>query len=136
MMNKLRRRMKAEEGFTLIELMIVIAVIGVLAAIAVPKMSGVTGKAKVAQVQADFKAVQSALEMYYAEHQAYPTLAQLTSSDYIGSDLSGKLAATKSSTDYGYSVTGTDPQTYTLDFDTASGTTVTLTPENGLVTTP
>lgn len=124
--------MKAEEGFTLIELMIVIAVIGVLAAIAVPKMSGVTGKAKVAQVKADFKAVQSALEMYYAEHQAYPddesTLTGLT--DYMSGDL-----VTKIKDDYTYKSTGANHQSYNLTYKTGDGTTVTLTPNDGLSTT-
>ncbi|ADL13276.1 competence type IV pilus major pilin ComGC [Acetohalobium arabaticum] len=75
MISKLRRRMSfvsEEDGFTLIELMIVIAVLGVLAGIAIPRFSGVTDKADIASAESDLRNLQTAAEMYIAEHSTTP----------------------------------------------------------------
>lgn len=60
------------KGFTLIELMIVIVIIGILAAVAIPNFVGMTDEARVARIQADLSTVGSAVEMYYAKNGAYP----------------------------------------------------------------
>lgn len=56
--------MKHTKAFTLIELLIVVAIIGILAAIAVPNFLCSLVKAKVARAQADLKTVSTAIEMY------------------------------------------------------------------------
>jgi len=53
-----------KKGFTLIELMVTIAVIGLLAAIALPRFSNITKDAEIAQLQANRKNVETALHMY------------------------------------------------------------------------
>jgi prepilin-type N-terminal cleavage/methylation domain-containing protein len=58
-------------GFTLIELLIVVAIIGILAAIAVPNFLNAQIRAKVSRVQGDFKALQTALEMYKMDNGLY-----------------------------------------------------------------
>ncbi|MBI1388185.1 MAG: prepilin-type N-terminal cleavage/methylation domain-containing protein [bacterium] len=59
-------------GFTLIELLIVVAIIGILAAIAVPNFLNAQIRAKVARVEADLRAMKTAIEMYHVDNNGYP----------------------------------------------------------------
>jgi len=68
----LHKRTKEEKGFTLIELIVVIAVLGVLATLIIPRVVGVQNKAKEAAITANEKIIKNALERYYAEHGEYP----------------------------------------------------------------
>jgi len=63
---------KTRDSFTLIELLIVVAIIGILAAIAVPNFLNAQTRSKLARVYADLKAESTALEMYYLDWNAYP----------------------------------------------------------------
>jgi type II secretion system protein G len=56
-----------KKGFTLIELMIVIAIIGILATIAIPKFVNISDKAKEAATVANLSALRSALSIYHAD---------------------------------------------------------------------
>jgi len=62
-----------EKGFTLIELMIVIAIIGILAAIAIPQFSAYRAKAFNAAAESDLRNVMTAEEAYFATNQTYTT---------------------------------------------------------------
>jgi len=68
--------MRNEKGFTLMELMIVIVIIGVLAAIGVPAYKGMTDKARKASCDANLRTVQTAVAMYYSEHGEYLRTSQ------------------------------------------------------------
>ncbi|MDP8245901.1 MAG: prepilin-type N-terminal cleavage/methylation domain-containing protein [Candidatus Hinthialibacter antarcticus] len=59
-------------AFTLIELLIVVAIIGILAAIAVPNFLNAITRSKVARVQADLKSIYTAVELYRMERVDYP----------------------------------------------------------------
>ena len=68
----LHRRTKDEKGFTLIELIVVIAVLGILATLAIPRVIGVKSRAETAADDANEKIIRNALERYYAEEGSYP----------------------------------------------------------------
>jgi len=60
------------QAFTLIELLIVVAIIGILAAIAVPNFLNAQTRAKISRVMADCKAYGTAIEMYIIDHNVPP----------------------------------------------------------------
>lgn len=66
------RRKNNKKGFTLIELMIVIAIIGILAAIAIPQFSAYRAKGFNSASLSDARNLNTSLEAYYAEWDAYP----------------------------------------------------------------
>lgn len=65
---------KNQRGFTLIELMVVIAVIGILAGIALVSLTGVQRRARDAQRLSDIRQIRTALETFKARNERYPTL--------------------------------------------------------------
>ena len=71
MLTRIRKKLN-NKGFTLIELMIVIAIIGILAAIAIPQFAAYRTKSYNAAAQADLRNVKTNLEAYYADYQVYP----------------------------------------------------------------
>ena len=67
-----RRTARNTRGFTLIELMIVGGIIGILAAIAIPLFSSLTGKSRLAKAQADTRTIVTAVTMYFAHMETLP----------------------------------------------------------------
>lgn len=64
--------MKKQSGFTLVELMIVIIIIGIVASIAIPKFSAMKIKAHAARIISDFNMFQTALLSYHLDSGEYP----------------------------------------------------------------
>ena len=72
MLQLFKKRMSNRKGFTLVELLVVVAIIGVLAAIAIPRFTDATASANGAKIQADLRTIDSAIMIYYATNNAYP----------------------------------------------------------------
>ncbi len=105
-------------GFTLVELMITVVIVGILASVAIPLYQANVKRAKAAEADAILGTIRTALRVYYAENGSYPTATdeypwdvsglEIDSSDVIGKYFpatSFKLTSTSSS--YTVKATGT-----------------------------
>jgi general secretion pathway protein G len=66
----------AQRGFTLIEVMVVVVILGILAAVVVPRVMDRPDQARITKVQNDIRALESALNLYRLDNFAYPTTEQ------------------------------------------------------------
>jgi general secretion pathway protein G len=66
----------AQRGFTLIEIMVVVVILGILAAIAVPRIMDRPDTARLAKAKQDVRVVESALKLYRLDNFQYPTTEQ------------------------------------------------------------
>jgi type II secretion system protein G len=88
--------MKNKKGFTLIELLVVIAIIGLLATLSVVALNNARQKSRDAKRVSDIKQVQTALELYFVDQNAYPatgaTAVALGSGTYTALTTDGFVA--------------------------------------------
>lgn len=74
-------------GFTLIEVLVVVVILGILAAIVVPNIMDKPGQAKITKAKADIRAIESAFNMYRLDKHVYPTtdegIEALVSGEYL-----------------------------------------------------
>lgn len=68
--------MKTQQGFTLIEIMVVVVIIGVLIGLVAPNILGRVDEAKVTAAKADIATLEQALEMYKLDNQSFPSTDQ------------------------------------------------------------
>lgn len=130
-----------QQGFTIVELLIVIVVIGILAALVVTTFSGIQQKARDKERQTDIGALHSQIEAYYAQNGSYPSLTDINDSTFRSNSMKGldgealkdpkgttqALAGTPSDTQYGYAAlpancTSTTCVSYTLTANKEEGT--------------
>lgn len=129
---------KNKSGFTLIELMVVAIIVAILAAVAIPMMSGNKDRAMATEGQAGIGAIVTASKTYYTEHGSMPSSrAILFASGHLNEgDLVGKYKFVYSGiSSLGYDTTagmsgsitatggaGTDADGKTVTLDTSTGT--------------
>jgi general secretion pathway protein G len=80
MIQMLKKHQRGEEGFTLVELLVVIVILGILAAIVVFAVGGITGTAKGNATSTEVQTIQTAEEAYNAQNATSAGLAQYTTS--------------------------------------------------------
>ncbi len=68
--------MRKNNGFTLIEVMVVVVILGILAAIIVPKIMSRPEQARIVKAKQDITAIQNALDLYKLDNGSYPTTEQ------------------------------------------------------------
>ncbi|MDQ2989596.1 MAG: type II secretion system protein GspG, partial [Pseudomonadota bacterium] len=69
-------RQRLSRGFTLVEIMVVVVIIGILGALVVPKLMGRTGESRVAAAKVDISTLMGVLKLYKLDNQRYPTTEQ------------------------------------------------------------
>ena len=108
--------MKRNSGFSLVELMIVIVIIGVLAAVAVPIYNNNVTKARMSEADAALGSIRTQLRVYYGENGEYPTADE----DVVGASWNdikaGELTGTYFA-DSSYTYLSADGVSYTLTCD-------------------
>lgn len=113
-------KLKKSRGFTIVELLIVIVVIGILAALVIVTYNGIQQKARDTERKTDIKALQGHFEAYWADNAKYPTLAQVNDATFRSNNFKGldgsafadpkdaasqQLCAATAANCYGYAVT-------------------------------
>ena len=91
---------KVQQGFTLIELMIVVAIIGILAAIAIPAYQDYTSRAKVSEAASLLDGIKTDVHEYYSNYGSFPSKTNLVA--FAGNKVfTGKYVSTVQGTDTG-----------------------------------
>lgn len=123
-----------QKGFTIVELLVVIVVIAILVALTLPNLFSLQERARDDERKNDLKNIQTALEAYYSDNNAYPAATSDLETDYIDSvptDPDDDSAYTYTATPSGCTTAADDCTDYTLqatlentnDPDIKSGTT-------------
>ncbi|MBI2104562.1 MAG: type II secretion system major pseudopilin GspG [Candidatus Omnitrophica bacterium] len=85
--------MTQKRGFTLVELMLVVVIIGVLAAMVVPRLAGRTEQAKIARAKSDIASIGVALDLYELDAGQYPDSLEALTAREAPSHLSDEARA-------------------------------------------
>lgn len=142
---------KNQQGFTIVELLIVIVVIGILAALVITTFTGIQQKARDTERTTDIKALQGQVEAYYANKGNYPTRTNVNDATWRSTNMKGLdkealkdpkspdpagtgnsvLGTTGTATQYGYDVQNSSGASCEADETTCVKYTLTATLEGG-----
>jgi prepilin-type N-terminal cleavage/methylation domain-containing protein len=86
-MNSLQLQKRRQQGFTIVELLIVIVVIGILAALVITTYAGIQAKARNSKRQTDVQNIQTQLEAYFQTSGNYPSLADMNSASFLSTNM-------------------------------------------------
>lgn len=115
---------RKQQGFTIVELLIVIVVIGILAALVITTFTGIQRRARNTERETDIKAIHGQVEAYFAQEGRYPTLDNLNTESWRSEFMKGldegalqdprgddnTIVATRTANAYSYAVTGDDDE--------------------------
>lgn len=108
--------MSVKKGFTIIELLIVIAVIAILVGIALPRFKGMQDEGRIAQAKGELRTLQTAVESYFIHQSSvYPSALSLLTGASITPNLLGGTLPTdpfNGTSNYGYVTDGANPVKY------------------------
>ena len=96
-------------GFTIVELLVVIVVIGILAAITIVSFTGISQKAVNTSLQSDLSNAKKELALYYVEHSAYPVDLDVNKCPYDSTPATDNKYCIKSSTGNTFTYSSTSP---------------------------
>ena len=86
---------KRKTGFTLVEILIVVVILGILAAIVIPQFTNASESARVSSLSSTLQTIRSQLELYQVQHNGdYPTLAELWGNMTGTTDVTGDTDGT------------------------------------------
>jgi len=136
---------KQQSGFTIVELLIVIVVIGILAALVITTYTGIQAKARNSNRQSDVNSVQTHLEAYFAQNGHYPSLTDMNDASWVSSNLKGldpaalqdpqgssqTLVSSPAAKSYSYEVANSGGTSCESDDTTCATYTLTATLEGG-----
>ena len=114
------------KGFTIIELLIVIAVIAILISIALPRFRGMQDEGKIAQAKGELRTLQAAVESYYIHNtNTYPSANTTWESSLVNATPNLIAAALvdpfNGATQYGYATDGASPAKYYVIYSVGVG---------------
>lgn len=106
-----RRRGEGEGGFTLVELLVVIVILAILAAIVVFAVGGITDHGQTSACKSDEQALATAEESYFAQNSAYTDMTGLVPKYLHASSTLHTVAVTGSGTGSSYTISAVSPCT-------------------------